>query len=75
MIESFPYFNLTFLQGNGKSKVDTKNKMNNPRFVDDEAIPLVQDEDYDDCITPDSSRVDKTSFSEPDTTERNQFCN
>ena len=31
-----------------KWKVDTKNKMDNPRFVDEETISLVQDEDYDD---------------------------
>ena len=40
-----------------------------PRFVDGETIPLVQDEDYDDYNTPDTSRVDETSFTEPDTTE------
>ena len=43
--------------------------MNNSRFVNEETIPLVEDEDYDDCSTPDSSRVDETSFMEPDTTE------
>ena len=43
--------------------------MDNPRFIDDENIPLVQDEDYDDYITPITSRVDETSFTEPDTTE------
>ena len=75
MIESLPYFILTFVQGNGKRKVDTKNKMDNPRFVDDETIPLVQDENYDDCNTADTSRVDETSFTEPDTTEANQLCN
>ena len=32
-----------------KWKVDTKNKMDNPRFVDEETIPLLaQNEDYDD---------------------------
>ena len=30
-----------------KWKVDTKNKKDNPRFIDEETIPLVQDEDYD----------------------------
>ena len=49
--------------------METKNKMDNPRFVDEETIPLVQDEDYDDYNTPDTSRVDETSFTEPDTTE------
>ena len=41
--------------------------MNNPAFVDEE-IPLV-DEDYDDYNTPNTSRVDETSFTEPSTTE------
>ena len=44
--------------------------MDNPRFIDEETIPLVQDEDYDDCITPNTSRVDQKSFTEPDATER-----
>ena len=52
-----------------KWKVDTKSKMDNPRFFDEETIPLVQDKDYDDCKTPDISRVDETSFTEPDITE------
>ena len=43
--------------------------MDNPRFVDEEEIPLVQDEDYDDYRTPVTSRVDETSFTVPDTTE------
>ena len=43
--------------------------MDNPRFVDEETIPLVQDEDYDDYNTPDTSRVDEKSFTEPDTTK------
>ena len=47
----------------------TKNNTDNPRFVDDETIPLVQDEDYSDCNRLDTSRVDETSFTEPDTTE------
>ena len=44
--------------------------MDNPRFIDEETIPLVQDEDYDDYITPNTSRVDQKSFTEPDATER-----
>ena len=52
-----------------KWKVDTKNKMDNPKFIDQETIPLVQDEDHDDCNTPNNSRVDETSFTEPDTTK------
>ena len=43
--------------------------MENPRFIDDETIPLVQDKDYDDYITPNTSRVDEISFTEPDATE------
>ena len=43
--------------------------MDNPRFIDEETIPLVQDEDYDDYGTPNTSRVVETSFMEPDTTE------
>ena len=43
--------------------------MDNPRFVDKETIPLVQDEDYDNYGTPNTSRADETSFAEPDTTE------
>ena len=42
--------------------------MNNPRFVDDETILLVQDEDYDNCKTPNTSRIE-TSFTVLDTTE------
>ena len=43
--------------------------MENPTFTDDEDIPMVQDEDYDDYKTPDTSRIDETSFMEPDVTE------
>ena len=32
---------LLFLRTTRDGKVNTKNKMDNPRFVDDEAIPLV----------------------------------
>ena len=35
--------------------------MNNPRFVDEETIPLVLDEDYDDYNTPNTSKIDGTS--------------
>ena len=62
-------FIFTFVQDSQKWKVVTKNKMDNPRFIDDETIPLVQDEDYDDYNRPDTSRVNETSFTEPDTTE------
>ena len=47
----------------------TKNKLDNPRSIDEEDITLVQDEDYDDYKTPDTSRVDEPSFIEPDATE------
>ena len=40
--------------------------MDNAKFVEKETIPLIQDEDYDDYNTPDTSRVDQTSFTEPD---------
>ena len=38
--------------------------MDNPRFVEDENILLVRDKhiDYDDYNTPNTSRVDETSF-------------
>ena len=43
--------------------------MDNPRFLDEETILLVQDENYDDYKSPDTSRVDETSFTESDTTK------
>ena len=47
-----------------------KIKMDNPVFVDQETIPMFhQDDDYDDYNTPNTSRIDETSFTEPDTTE------
>ena len=49
--------------------------MDNPRFVDEETIPLVQDKDYDDYNTPDTNRVDKTSFTKPDATEATSTYN
>ena len=42
--------------------------MDNPRFVDEATISLV-DEDYDNYSTPNTSRVVETSFTEPATTE------
>ena len=60
----------TFVQDNQKWTVVTKNKMDNPIFADEETIPMVhQDEDYDDYNTPNTSRIDETSFTEPDTIE------
>ena len=56
-------------QDNQKWKMGTKSKMDNPRFVDEETIPLAQDEDFDDYYTLNTSRVNETSFTEPDTTE------
>ena len=43
--------------------------MNNPLFVDEENIQLVQDEDYDDYRTLETYRVDETSFTALGTTE------
>ena len=44
--------------------------MDNLVFFDEEAIPMVhQDDDYDDYNTPNTSRLDETSFIEPDATE------
>ena len=42
--------------------------MDNPTFVDEENISMVQDKDYDNYVTLDTSRVE-TSFIEHDTTE------
>ena len=47
-----------------------KIKMDNPAFIDEETIPMVhQDEDYDEYNTPNTSRINETSFMEPDATE------
>ena len=45
--------------------------MHNPVFANEEDIPMVhQDEEgYDDYNTPNTSRMDGTSFTAPDTTE------
>ena len=44
--------------------------MDNPVFVNEENIPMAhQDDDYDDYNTPNTNRVDDTSFTVPDTTE------
>ena len=44
--------------------------MDNPTFVDEENIPMVQDKDYDSYVTPDTSRIDdEASLKEPNTTE------
>ena len=38
-------------------------------FVDEETTPMFQDEDYDNYGIPNTSRVDETSLTGPDTTE------
>ena len=44
--------------------------MDNPTFIDEEeTIPLVEDEDYDNYGALDTSRVDETSFTVPGTAE------
>ena len=43
--------------------------MDNPKFVDEETTPLIQDEDYGNYNTPNTSKIDKTSFTEADATE------
>ena len=44
--------------------------MDNPVFGDEETIPMAhQDEDYDNYNTPNTSKIDETSFTVPDTTE------
>ena len=63
LIDSFPCF-LCLSKATRNEKWSLKTKLDHPRFVDKETIPLVQDEDYDDYRTP-----DLTSFTEPDTTE------
>ena len=52
-----------------KWKEDTKNKIDNPRTFDEEAILLVQEENYDDYNKQNTSRVNEASFTEPDATE------
>ena len=48
----------------------TKNKMDNVRFVDEEDIPIFdEDDDYDDYNTPNASRIDDAWFMEPDAAE------
>ena len=61
---------LRFIQDNQGWKAVTKNKMDNPTF-DEEDIPMVnQDEEDDyDYRTPNTSRMNDTSFTVPDTTE------
>ena len=46
--------------------------MDNPAFVDQEDSPMVhqnEGDDYDDYNTPNTSRIDETSFIGPDTME------
>ena len=50
--------------------------MDNPVFVDEENISLVQDEDYDDYRTPDTSRIDaEVSFTISDPQGQHQTYN
>ena len=45
--------------------------MDNPTFIGEENIPMIHqdEEDYDDYNTPDTNRIDETSFTVLDTTE------
>ena len=45
--------------------------MDNPVFSNEEDIPMVHqdEEDYDDYDTPNTSRIDETSFTVSDATE------
>ena len=44
--------------------------MGNPTFGDEEDTPMIhEDDDYDDYNTPNATRVGKTSYMEPATTE------
>ena len=59
-----------FLQALEKYHLVVKNKknMDNQMFVDEETIPMVdQDKDYDDYNTLNTSKIDETSFMEPAT--------
>ena len=48
----------------------TKIKMDNPVFVGEETIGMVyQGQDYDDYNTPNTSKIDETPFTVPNTTE------
>ena len=54
----------------GTGKRSLENKMDNPRFIDEEDVPLVhEDEDYDEYDTPNTWRIDDASFTVLDTTE------
>ena len=49
--------------------MDTKNKIDKPTFINEEDIPLInQDEDYDDYGTP-PSRLDEISFMVPNASQ------
>ena len=56
------------VQGQSGIESGELKKMDHPRFVDEETIPLV-DQDCDNYSTPNTSRVDEISFMEPVTTE------
>ena len=59
-----------YLISYGFCGLGTKNKIDNPIFVDEENIPLIhQDKDYDDYNILNTSKVDEISFTEPKTEE------
>ena len=61
-------FTFTFKTSrNGKWSL--KIKIDNPTFIDEESTPLVQDKDYDNYGTPNTSKIDVASFTVPDTSE------
>ena len=62
-----PHVFLRLFNTNQKSKLVTKNKMDNLGFEEDIQMTH-QDDDFDDYRKPDTSRLDET-FTVPDTTE------
>ena len=72
-IAFYTVFLLHFHKPSGPRKISlvtTKNKIDNPVFVDEEDISMVhKDEDYDEYNTPNTSRIDETSFMGPDIQE------
>ena len=74
MIDSLPCFYFyvySRLIRNVKWAKNAPNKMDNPTFVNEEDIPMVnEDEDYyDNYRTPNTSRLNEASFTAPDTAE------
>ena len=59
-----------YLMSYGYCGLGTKNKIDNPIFVDEENIPLIhRDKDYDDYNIPKTSKVEEISSTEPETEE------